>query len=331
MEDSPSGLWRTLGKRVGVTASRVRISYPPPGLEPPKPLKSFGFRGFALVPSDCRFPPGSLCFDTFGSDLPRVSHIGTDDSENAFEPSPAVCSSSKSDRAPCVPSVGRFESLHVLRAFFFVLVRNNHSLRIASASQRIPVGPARRFPLTPSDERHTNAYGCHNSPFEPSINSLIHRQEAEERPSVGWVRRRNRQTPPASLPRVFASERHRHRHDRPRRRHEPGPHPPQRQEDTRQDIRFPIRPGRGRGQVAHHRAAHQEGGARHPERIDGGGVGRRQIGVAHTDGQGIHQHRRIILPQAAGHQKHGDTNPADGYSDPAGTAEGHPRNQPRRV
>ena len=55
MEDSPSGLWRTLGKRVGVTASRVRISYPPPGLEPRKPLKTFGFRGFALVPSDCRF------------------------------------------------------------------------------------------------------------------------------------------------------------------------------------------------------------------------------------------------------------------------------------
>ena len=64
---------------------------------------------------------------------------------------------------------------------FFVLVRNNPSLRIASASQRIPVGPARRFPLTPSDERHTNAYGCHESPFEPSINSLIHRQEAKER------------------------------------------------------------------------------------------------------------------------------------------------------
>ena len=30
MENSPSGLWRTLGKRVGVTASRVRISYSPP-------------------------------------------------------------------------------------------------------------------------------------------------------------------------------------------------------------------------------------------------------------------------------------------------------------
>ena len=71
---------------------------------------------------------------------------------------------------------------------FFVLVRNNPSLRIASASQRIPVGPARRFPLTPSDKRHTNAYGCHNSPFEPSIDSFIHRQEAEERPSVGRVR-----------------------------------------------------------------------------------------------------------------------------------------------
>ena len=181
MEDSPSGLWRTLGKRVGVTASRVRISYPPPGFEPRKPLESFGFRGFALIPPDCRFPPGSLRLDTFGPDLPRVSHIGTDDSENAFEPSPAVYSSSKSDCAPCVPSVGRFESLHVLRAVFFVLVRNNPSLRIASASQRIPVGPARRFPLTPSDERHTNAYGCHESPFEPSINSLMHRQEAKER------------------------------------------------------------------------------------------------------------------------------------------------------
>ena len=66
MEDSPSGLWRTLGKRVGVTASRVRISYPPPGFEPRKPLKSFGFRGFALIPPDCRFPPGTLRSDTPG-------------------------------------------------------------------------------------------------------------------------------------------------------------------------------------------------------------------------------------------------------------------------
>ena len=122
MEDSPSGLWRTLGKRVGVTASRVRISYPPPGFEPRKPLKTFGFRGFALIPSDCRFPPGTLRFDTFGPDLPRVSHIGTDDSENAFGPPPAACSSSKSDPAPRVPPAGRSGSPHAPRAVFFVLV-----------------------------------------------------------------------------------------------------------------------------------------------------------------------------------------------------------------
>ena len=58
--------------------------------------------------------------------------------------------------------------------------------RIAANAGR----PSAKVPRTPSDERHTNAYGCHNSPFEPSIDSLIHRQEAEERPSVGWVRRR---------------------------------------------------------------------------------------------------------------------------------------------
>lgn len=48
--------------------------------------------------------------------------------------------------------------------------------------------PSAKVPRTPSDKRHTNAYGCHNSPFEPSIDSLIHRQEAKERPSVGWIR-----------------------------------------------------------------------------------------------------------------------------------------------
>ena len=173
----------------------------------PETVENIRFPGFRFDPFRLSTPPGSLRFDTSGHDPPRVSHIGTDDSENAFRPPPAACPPLKPDRAPCVPSVGRFESLHVLRAVFFVLVRNNPSLRIASASQRIPVDPARRSPRTPSDERHTNAYGCHNSPFEPSIDSLIHRQEAEERPSVGWVRRRNRQTPPASLPRVFASER----------------------------------------------------------------------------------------------------------------------------
>ena len=30
LEVSPSGLWRTLGKRVGLTPSRVQIPQPPP-------------------------------------------------------------------------------------------------------------------------------------------------------------------------------------------------------------------------------------------------------------------------------------------------------------
>ena len=60
MENSPSGLWRTLGKRVGVTASRVRISYSPPGLEPRKPLESFGFWGSFFSTPFFRFLPDSL-------------------------------------------------------------------------------------------------------------------------------------------------------------------------------------------------------------------------------------------------------------------------------
>ena len=76
---------------------------------------------------------------------------------------------------------------------------------------------------------------------------------------------------------------------------------------------------------------HQEGGARHPGRIDGGGVGRRQNGVTHTDGQGIHQHRRIILPQAAGHQRGGAADLPGGYCVPAKTHKGAPRHLPRRV
>ena len=50
---------------------------------------------------------------------------------------------------------------------FFVLVRNNPSLRIASASQRIPVGPARRFPLRPppmnATRTHTGAMKVHSN------------------------------------------------------------------------------------------------------------------------------------------------------------------------
>ena len=188
MEDSPSGLWRTLGKRVGVTASRVRISYPPPGFEPRKPLKSFGFRGFALIPPDCRFPPGTLRLGTSG---PRPAARVTYRNRRFRKRLRAFACRAFAIEArprPTRPAGGPIRTPSCPRAVFFVLVRNNPSLRIASASQRIPVGPARRFPLTPSDKRHTNAYGCHESPFEPSINSLMHRQEAEERSSVGWVR-----------------------------------------------------------------------------------------------------------------------------------------------
>ena len=46
-EDSPSGLWRTLGKRVGLTPSRVQIPYPPPSAPDPGSPPGFG----ALLPS----------------------------------------------------------------------------------------------------------------------------------------------------------------------------------------------------------------------------------------------------------------------------------------
>ena len=167
MEDSPSGLWRTLGKRVGVTASRVRISYPPPGLEPRKPLKTFGFRGFALVPSDCRFPPGSLRFDTSGPDLPRVSHIGTDDSENAFWPPPAACPPSKPDPAPRVPPAGRSGSPHAPPAqffsFWFATIPDARR-----AARCAPCGPAQREgppgpPPTNATRTHTGAMKAHSN------------------------------------------------------------------------------------------------------------------------------------------------------------------------
>ncbi len=154
MEDSPSGLWRTLGKRVGVTASRVRISYPPPGLEPRKPLKSFGFRGFALVPSDCRFPPFRHLWPRPAA---RVTYRNRRFRKRLRAFARRVFVIEVRPRPMC-PVSGPIRVPSCSPRSFFVLVRNNPSLRIASASQRIPVGPARRFPLTPSDERHTNAY-----------------------------------------------------------------------------------------------------------------------------------------------------------------------------
>ena len=187
MEDSPSGLWRTLGKRVGVTASRVRISYPPPGFEPRKPLKSFGFRGFALIPPDCRFPPGSLRFDTFGPDLPRVSHIGTDDSENAFEPPPAARPPSKPDPAPRVPPAGRSEPPHAPRAvfpFWFATIPDARR-----AARCAPCGPAQREgspgpPPTNATRTHTGAITAHSN--RQSTPSYIDRKPRNVRRSDGF-------------------------------------------------------------------------------------------------------------------------------------------------
>ena len=182
MEDSPSGLWRTLGKRVGVTASRVRISYPPPGFEPRKPLESFGFRGFALIPPDCRFPPGTLRLDTSGPrPAARVTYRNRRFRKRlrAFacrvfvievRPRP-MCPVSGPIRIPsCFPrSFFRFGSQQSQPPY-----RKRIAANTGRPSAKVP-------PETPSDERHTNAYGCHESPFEPSINSLMHRQEAKER------------------------------------------------------------------------------------------------------------------------------------------------------
>ena len=201
MEDSPSGLWRTLGKRVGVTASRVRISYPPPGFEPRKPLESFGFRGFALIPPDCRFPSGSLRLDTSGPrPAARVTYRNRRFRKRLRAFTRRVSAIEARPR-PTRPAGGPIRTPSCPPRSFSVLVRNNPGRPPRSAMRPIRPRPARRSPLTPSDERHTNAYGCHESPFEPSINSLMHRQEAEERSSVGWIRRRNRQTlPPAPSP-----------------------------------------------------------------------------------------------------------------------------------
>ena len=166
MEDSPSGLWRTLGKRVGVTASRVRISYPPPGFEPRKPLKSFGFRGFVLPPPIAGSLQVPSVWTPPAPDLPRVSHLGTDDSENAFEPSPAVRSSSKPDPAPRVPPAGRSEPPHAPRAvfpFWFATIPDARR-----AARCAPCGPAQREgppgpPPTNATRTHTGAMKAHSN------------------------------------------------------------------------------------------------------------------------------------------------------------------------
>ena len=66
-EDSPSGLWRTLGKRVGCKPSGVRIPHPPP----PDPGTASGSGVFvACTPPDLR-PPRVL--PARESSAPRAS------------------------------------------------------------------------------------------------------------------------------------------------------------------------------------------------------------------------------------------------------------------
>ena len=69
-EDSPSGLWRTLGKRVGCKPSGVRIPHPPP----PDPGTASGSGVFvACTPPDLR-PPRVL--PARESSAPRVVACG---------------------------------------------------------------------------------------------------------------------------------------------------------------------------------------------------------------------------------------------------------------
>ncbi len=156
-----------------------------------------------------RFP--GFCFGSFRlsvpSRFPPFRHLRPPTRRACHISEPTIPKTPSSLRLPCVrhrsptaPHASRQwadSNPFMFSAHFFVLVRNNPGRPPRSAMRPMRSGPARRSPRTPSDKRHTNAYGCHESPFEPSIDSLIHRQEAEERPSVGWIRRRNRQTPPA--------------------------------------------------------------------------------------------------------------------------------------
>ena len=62
-EDSPSGLWRTLGKRVGCKPSGVRIPHPPPLTPGPVEVP-----GFLLLVAPLVFP------GAFGPGRPRDRH-----------------------------------------------------------------------------------------------------------------------------------------------------------------------------------------------------------------------------------------------------------------
>ena len=186
MEDSPSGLWRTLGKRVGVTASRVRISYPPPGFEPRKPLKTFGFRGFALIPSDCRFPPGTLRFGTFGPrPAARVTYRNRRFRKRLLAPARRVSAIEARPR-PTRPAGGPIRTPSCPRAvfsFWFATipasVSQAHRSEYRSAQREGPPGP----PPTNATRTHTGAMKVHSN--RQSTPSYIDKKPRNVRRSDG--------------------------------------------------------------------------------------------------------------------------------------------------
>jgi hypothetical protein len=96
-EDSPRGLGRTLGKRVGLTPSRVRISYPPPPVpdatrspSDPTAASQAPAVNLARMPSTVSETPGAE-----GCSATRASHACTTSASNG-------CSSSPASGAPSV-------------------------------------------------------------------------------------------------------------------------------------------------------------------------------------------------------------------------------------
>src|SRR5690606_20236590 len=88
-EDSPSGLGRTLGKRVGGNPSRVRISYPPPAR--PGVVRT-------APPPVSRWPEGPSRRRATATLHDPTSHLPSR-SEYRAEPHPAMQSQTRPSRA----------------------------------------------------------------------------------------------------------------------------------------------------------------------------------------------------------------------------------------
>ena len=137
-----------------------------------------------------RFP--GFCFGSFRLPVPSVSTPLAPTCRACHISEPTIPKTPSSLRPPCVrhrsPTASHVSrqwadsSPFMFSAQFFRFGSQQsqppYRKRIAANTGR---PSAKVPPETPSDERHTNAYGCHESPFEPSINSLMHRQEAKER------------------------------------------------------------------------------------------------------------------------------------------------------